>query len=108
MITYLPAHVEPQNVNDLMVTILDVFDDCSLTQVLSAPCAPAPPPQEVREETYKYYPHAKLGHLKEGGNFPYLSRSEEVNLYIAIHLRWVVPRTFTIRISLFVCKVVGC
>jgi len=69
-----PAHVEPQNVNDLMVTIIDVFDDCSLTQA-------------VREETYKYYPAAKLGHLKSGGNFPYLSRSEDVNLYICIHLR---------------------
>jgi len=73
-LTCAPAHVEPQNVNDLMVTIIDVFDDCSLTQ-------------DVREETYKYYPSAKLGHLKSGGNFPYLSRSDEVNLYISIHLR---------------------
>lgn len=73
-LTTAPAHVEPQNVNDLMVTIIDVFDDCSLTQ-------------GVRDETYKYYPSAKLGHLKSGGNFPYLSRSEEVNLYITIHLR---------------------
>lgn len=69
-----PAHVEPQNVNDLPVTILDVFDECALTQ-------------EVREETYKYYPGAKLAHMKTGGNFPFLSRSEEVNLYITIHLR---------------------
>jgi len=73
-LTTKPEHVEPQNVNDLMVTIVDVFDDCSLTQ-------------DVREEMYKYYPSAKLGHLKSGGNFPYLSRSEEVNLYISIHLR---------------------
>ena len=73
-LTTKPEHVEPQNVNDLMVTIVDVFDDCSLTQ-------------DVREEMYKYYPNAKLGHLKSGGNFPYLSRSEEVNLYISIHLR---------------------
>jgi len=69
-----PAHVEPQSVNDLPVTIIDVFDDCSLTQ-------------DVREETYKYFPEAKLAHLKSGGNFPFLSRSEEVNLHIAIHLR---------------------
>ena len=43
--------------------------------------------QEVRDETYKSYPSAKLAHLKTGGNFPYLSRSDEVNLHIAIHLR---------------------
>jgi len=73
-LTCTPAHVEPQNVNDLPVTIIDVFDECALTQ-------------EVREETYKFYPSAKLGHLKSGGNFPYLSRSEEVNLYLSIHLR---------------------
>lgn len=73
-LTCAPAHVEPQNVNDLPVTIIDVFDECALTQ-------------EVREETYKFYPSAKLGHLKSGGNFPYLSRGDEVNLYLSIHLR---------------------
>jgi len=73
-LTCAPAHVEPQNVNDLPVTIIDVFDECALTQ-------------EVREETYKFYPAAKLAHLKTGGNFPYLSRSDEVNLYLSIHLR---------------------
>jgi len=73
-LTCAPSHVEPQNVNDLPVTIIDVFDKCALTQ-------------EVREETYKFYPGAKLGHLKTGGNFPYLSRSDEVNIYLYIHLR---------------------
>lgn len=70
----LPAVVASNNIHDLPVTIIDVFDDCSLTQ-------------DVRDSTYKSYPSAKLAHLKTGGNFPYLSRSEEVNLYIAIHLR---------------------
>ena len=32
-LTCAPAHVEPQNVNDLPVTIIDVFDECALTQV---------------------------------------------------------------------------
>jgi maspardin len=34
-LTTAPAHVEPQHVNSLEmpVTIVDVFDDCSLTQV---------------------------------------------------------------------------
>ena len=30
----LKGCVEPQNVNDLPVTIIDVFDECSLTQVI--------------------------------------------------------------------------
>jgi len=70
----VPCHVEPQKVNDLPVTIIDVFDGCALSQ-------------GVREETYKFYPDAKLAHLKTGGNFPYLSRSDEVNLHLHIHLR---------------------
>jgi len=68
------GYVQPQHVNDLPVTIIDVFDGCSLDQA-------------VREETYKFYPNAKLAHLKSGGNFPFLSRSEEVNLHLVIHLR---------------------
>ena len=32
----LKGFVEPQNVNDLPVTIIDVFDECSLTQVTLA------------------------------------------------------------------------
>ncbi|XP_073994870.1 maspardin-like [Rhodnius prolixus] len=57
-----------------LITIIDVFDKC----VLSYP---------VRERLYKCYPKAKLAHLKTGGNFPYLSRSDEVNLHLQIHLR---------------------
>merc|ERR1719391_604863 len=73
-LTCAPAHVEPQNVNDLPVTIIDVFDECALTQ-------------EVRDGMYKSYPSAKLAHLKSGGNFPYLSRTEEINMFLMIHLR---------------------
>jgi maspardin len=36
---------------------------------------------------YKCYPHAKRAHLKDGGNFPYLSRVGDVVLYVEIHLR---------------------
>jgi maspardin len=31
---------------------------------------------------FKCYPQAKLGHLKSGGNFPFLSRSDEFNLFL--------------------------
>ena len=58
---------------DIPVTIIDVFDEYAL----SSP---------VREELYKCYPNARLAHLKSGGNFPYLSRSDQVNLYLQVRL----------------------
>ncbi|KAJ1530459.1 hypothetical protein ONE63_005359 [Megalurothrips usitatus] len=68
------CYVEPQKMKDIPVTIIDVFDEYAL----SGP---------VREELYKCYPSARLAHLKSGGNFPYLSRSDQVNVYLQIHLR---------------------
>ncbi|XP_049877009.1 maspardin-like [Pectinophora gossypiella] len=69
-----PMYVQPDLLNHLPVTILDVWDECALSS-------------NVREDMYKSYPQAKLAHLKSGGNFPYLSRSDEVNLHLLIHLR---------------------
>jgi len=69
-----PAYVKPHLVNELPVTIIDVWDSCALSQ-------------QVKEDVYKCYPHAKLAHLKTGGNFPFLSRTDEVNMHILIHLR---------------------
>lgn len=66
-------YVEPQKLRDVYVTIMDVFDESALSQ-------------RCKEEMYKCYPDAKRAHLKSGGNFPYLSRSNEVNLMIQIHL----------------------
>lgn len=68
------CYVEPQKLHDVTVTIMDVYDECALSQ-------------GVKEEMYKCYPDAKRAHLKDGGNFPYLSRSEEVNVFLQIHLR---------------------
>ncbi|KAG7301568.1 hypothetical protein JYU34_014535 [Plutella xylostella] len=69
-----PCYVQPDTLRNMPVTIVDVWDESAL-------CA------RVREDLYKSYPHAKLAHLKSGGNFPYLSRSDEVNLHLLIHLR---------------------
>ncbi|GLV40383.1 hypothetical protein CBL_04183 [Carabus blaptoides fortunei] len=68
------GYVEAHKLSELPVTIIDVFDEYALSNT-------------VREEVYKCYPRAKLAHLKTGGNFPYLSRSAEVNLHLQIHLR---------------------
>lgn len=70
----LRGYVEAHKLADLDVTIIDVFDECALSN-------------SVRDELYKCYPNAKLAHLKSGGNFPYLSRCAEVNLHLQIHLR---------------------
>nr|CAD7428393.1 unnamed protein product [Timema monikensis] len=61
----MTCYVEPQKIVSLPITIMDVFDEYALSN-------------PVREEMYKCYPTAKLAHLKSGGNFPYLSRSDEV------------------------------
>ena len=76
------SYVEPQNLKDMRVTIMDVFDECALTQ-------------GVKDDMYKCYPQARRAHLKTGGNFPYLSRSSEVNLYLEIHLRQFVGTPYT-------------
>ncbi|XP_064578002.1 maspardin [Zonotrichia leucophrys gambelii] len=67
------SYVEPHKIRDIPVTIMDVFDQSALST-------------EAKEEMYKLYPNARRAHLKTGGNFPYLCRSAEVNLYIQIHL----------------------
>lgn len=66
--------VDTKKLRELSVTIIDVNDDCAVSQT-------------VKDEMYKSYPNARLAHLKSGANFPYLSRAAEVNLYLQIHLR---------------------
>ncbi|KAK2159743.1 hypothetical protein LSH36_147g05056 [Paralvinella palmiformis] len=68
------SYIQPQKLKDIPVTIIDVYDRCALSQ-------------NVKEEMYKCYPDAKRAHLKSGGNFPYLSRADEVNIYLQIHLK---------------------
>ncbi|XP_040198242.1 maspardin [Rana temporaria] len=68
------SYVEPHKIRDLAVTIMDVFDQSALST-------------DAKEEMYKLFPNARRAHLKTGGNFPYLCRSAEVNLYVQIHLR---------------------
>jgi len=58
------------------ITIIDVLDDVII-------------PEKVRDEVYKTYPNARQALLKTGGNFPYLSRADEINMHIEVHLRAV-------------------
>jgi len=56
------------------ITIIDVLDDVLL-------------PEKLREGVFKIYPQARQALLKTGGNFPYLSRADEINMHIEVHLR---------------------
>lgn len=58
---------------------MDVFDDYALDS-------------PIKETIYKEYPDAKLAQLKSGGNFPYLSRSDEVNLHLQVYYIWTSIR----------------
>lgn len=69
-----PSKVDPSSIDDLPMTIMDVWDESALSE-------------QVREDLLSAYPKAKKAHLKTGGNFPFLSRCEEVDLHIMIHLR---------------------
>lgn len=67
-------YVIPDMLQSIPITIMDVFDHSANSEV-------------TREELYKMYPNAKRAHLKTGGNFPYLSRADEVNMHLFVHLR---------------------
>jgi len=43
--------------------------------------------QKVKDELYKFYPEAKIALLKNGGNFCYIAKSDEINMHIKIHMR---------------------
>ena len=62
------------NISHVITLSVQVNDECALSQA-------------VKEEMYKCYPEARRAHMKDGGNFPYLSRSDEVNLYIQVRYR---------------------
>ena len=49
---------------------------------------------------YKCYPDAKKAHLKSGGNFPYLSRSSEVNLMIQVNILYFLIKILTTHIDI--------
>jgi len=67
---------EPKNLplDQSKITIIDVLDDVVL-------------PEKLRNEVCEVYPNARKALLKSGGNFPYLSRADEINMHIEVHLR---------------------
>lgn len=46
-------------------------------------------PDELRREVQRRYASSRVAELKSGGDFPFLSRPEEVALFIEVHMRGV-------------------
>ena len=44
-------------------------------------------PESCRAELLQRYPRCRQAFLKTGGDFPFLSRSDDVNLHVEVHLR---------------------
>eukprot|EP00043_Microstomoeca_roanoka_P001343 m.32221 g.32221 ORF g.32221 m.32221 type:complete len:375 (+) comp10764_c1_seq1:174-1298(+) len=71
-----PAYVDPHPILDqeIPIMIVEVTDKCAVTT-------------SVKLELLKYYPHARVAHIKNGGNFPYIAASTDVDMFIKVHLR---------------------
>jgi len=72
--------VDTRKLGAITTTIIDVFDESALSS-------------QTIEALRSHYPNAKLAHLKTGGNFPYLSRSDDVNMHLFVHLRQFTPES---------------
>ncbi|KAI3453577.1 hypothetical protein Pfo_010240 [Paulownia fortunei] len=70
------ASVGPLLLSDSLITIMDTNDFCAI-------------PQQLKDQVTERYPGARQAHLKTGGDFPFLSRPDEVNLHLQLHLRRV-------------------
>ncbi|XP_021753977.1 maspardin-like isoform X1 [Chenopodium quinoa] len=75
-LTVESASVGPLPLPDASITIMDTNDYCAI-------------PQELKDEVGERYPGARRAFIKSGGDFPFLSRPDEVNLYLQLHLRRV-------------------
>uniref|UniRef100_A0A0E0M5V6 Maspardin n=1 Tax=Oryza punctata TaxID=4537 RepID=A0A0E0M5V6_ORYPU len=70
------ASVGSLMVPDSLITIMDTNDYSAV-------------PQQLKDQVNERYPGARRAVLKTGGDFPFLSRPDEVNLYLQLHLRRV-------------------
>lgn len=70
------ASVGPLLLSDSNITLMDTNDQSAT-------------PQELKDQVAERYPGARRAYLKTGGDFPFLSRSDEVNLHLQLHLRRV-------------------
>ncbi|XVF52695.1 hypothetical protein PTKIN_Ptkin05aG0039200 [Pterospermum kingtungense] len=70
------ASVQPLLLSDSFITVMDTNDYSAI-------------PQQLKDQLGERYPGARRAYLKTGGDFPFLSRPDEVNLHLQLHLRRV-------------------
>ncbi|KAL8226887.1 hypothetical protein R6Q57_016719 [Mikania cordata] len=70
------ASVGPLMLSDSSITIIDTNDKCAI-------------PQQLKDEVSERYPGARKAYIKSGGDFPFLSRPDEINLHLKLHMRRV-------------------
>lgn len=58
----------------MCLAVIHCFDDVAV-------------PGELHKQMMQQFPSAKDAGIKNGGDFPYLSRAAEVNLHLTVHLR---------------------
>lgn len=44
-------------------------------------------PPRLKEELLQFFPGSKVGEMKHGGDFPYLSFPDEFNVFVEVHLK---------------------
>jgi len=82
-----PLKKDATKLSSHQITIIDTLDEVAI-------------PEQLREEVYKFYPNSKVAYMKSGGNFPFLSRSDEFNLHLIVHLRANASRPNETRTTL--------
>ncbi|KAL6550238.1 hypothetical protein OROMI_020726 [Orobanche minor] len=70
------SSIGPLMLSDSLITIMDTNDFCAI-------------PQQLKDQLTERYTGARQAYLKTGGDFPFLSRPDEVNLHLQLHLRRV-------------------
>ena len=65
------CRVEADKLRHLPVTLLQALDATALTE-------------QARSEAERCYPQARIAHLKTGGNFPFLTRPDETDMFIQV------------------------
>lgn len=80
------SKVDASLLQELPITLMDVYDDYALSY-------------HVQEMLVQLYPHAKRATLKSGGNFPYLSRADEVTMHLQIHLRAFESTPYSAKVT---------
>ncbi|CAK7355773.1 unnamed protein product [Dovyalis caffra] len=87
------THQQQHEFSIVTPVLIDAFIEwirCS-SNALGDPCTNdyCAIPQQLKDQLIERYPEARRAHLKTGGDFPFLSRPDEVNLHLQLHLRRV-------------------